>query len=538
MRSNIISVIISAGLFFGSLFLFTLGAGAQEIIGFDSRFYLFALEMWRDGPAWFPTTYHQPYPDYTALSTFLIYLSASMLGGLSKFTAVMPSAVAASLTVVLTYWIGALHDRDWGLCASSFLLLTIGFLKSACGIALDMYLTAMTAACCYLVYSADLAPKKCRAWWVMPLWMLGFAFRGPIGIVIPTAVVCMYYLIQKNIKRFFGFGMAAVGLLVICSSLLLWLAYQSGGQVFMQDVLRMQVLGRMGERFQPVYFYFSKGLQTYAPSFPLALIVAAGVFYYQLKKHIVQPFKPLLLFTAWMLIIVLGMSIPGEKKIRYILPAVPAFALLAAFPLTVFAKETCFVFIRRVTLILLLSLPSLLILLTAYVYVYEGGHALNFQIAYPWLFGLLIVIQLVMLVIFSLTPKGRNTSIALLAAFSFLVFNKIMVEPVELYVDRAHDFVVSVEARRLQAGAKLVFYKEHPDGMPIKYVMNMPQEDKPVFIEDEKALSNYKTKAYFVSSETYFSKLPSKLKSRFRIIGSDKLGHVSVVIFTRKNAND
>src|SRR3990167_2636838 len=81
MRSPTLKVI---GIFLGSLFLFTWGLSDQEVISFDSRFYLFALEMWRHGLSWFPTTYHQPYPDYPALSTIFIYLAAWLAGGLNK----------------------------------------------------------------------------------------------------------------------------------------------------------------------------------------------------------------------------------------------------------------------------------------------------------------------------------------------------------------------------------------------------------------------------------------------------------------------
>src|SRR5436853_4703271 len=113
---------ILTGLFFFSLILFTWGISSQEVIGFESRFYLFAQEMWQNGPSWFPTTYHEPYPDYPGLSTFLIYLSARAAGSLNKLAAIFPSAVAAALTVVMTYAIGALHSKRWGICAVFLLL--------------------------------------------------------------------------------------------------------------------------------------------------------------------------------------------------------------------------------------------------------------------------------------------------------------------------------------------------------------------------------------------------------------------------------
>ena len=78
------------GLFFFSLFLFTWGLSSQEVIGFDSRFYLFAQEMSRNGLSWFPTTYDHPYPDYPASAILLIYLLGDLFGTLNKFIAVLP----------------------------------------------------------------------------------------------------------------------------------------------------------------------------------------------------------------------------------------------------------------------------------------------------------------------------------------------------------------------------------------------------------------------------------------------------------------
>ena len=61
-----------------SLFIFTWNVSTQEVIGFESRFYLFALEMWRHGLSWFPTTYHKPYPDYPVTSTILPTITARL----------------------------------------------------------------------------------------------------------------------------------------------------------------------------------------------------------------------------------------------------------------------------------------------------------------------------------------------------------------------------------------------------------------------------------------------------------------------------
>ncbi|NWD91401.1 glycosyltransferase, partial [Pseudomonas sp. K5002] len=86
-----------------ALILFVAGNWNQAIIGFDSRFVLFAQEMLRHGPGFFPTTYGQPYADYLATSTLLTWLLSVPLGQVTSLTAWLPTAIASALIVVLLY---------------------------------------------------------------------------------------------------------------------------------------------------------------------------------------------------------------------------------------------------------------------------------------------------------------------------------------------------------------------------------------------------------------------------------------------------
>jgi 4-amino-4-deoxy-L-arabinose transferase-like glycosyltransferase len=346
MRLNS-TILIPGGLFLLSLFFFTWGLNTQEITSFDARFYLFAKEMWRNGMSGFPTTYGQPYPDYPVTSTLLIYLTAQLAGGLNKLIAVLPSALAAAWTVVLTYRIGALHDRRWGLSAACFILMTIMFLKCARSISLDMYPTMITAWCFYIVSS-----RKTRS--VCPgslflLLALSFSFRGPIGLVMPAGVVWSFYLLDRQWKKLVLFGIGALFLLSICTIVLFSFAYHVGGAVFLQDVIRMQAAGRIDNAYQPIYFYFTNSLGNYAISYPLALLVIAGILW---TSRRIQDKAILLKLLGWTLIIMVGMSIPGDKKARYILPMVPAIALIAAYPFARKIKTGGIIFLFVMAIIL------------------------------------------------------------------------------------------------------------------------------------------------------------------------------------------
>ncbi|HVE44555.1 MAG TPA: glycosyltransferase family 39 protein [Gammaproteobacteria bacterium] len=509
-------------IFIGALFLFLWQLPGQEIIGFESRFYVFALEMWHRGISWFPTVYHQPYPDYPVTSTLLIYLLAKAVGGLNKTVAVFPTACVAALTVMLTYLIGALQERRWGWYGVFFLLFTITFFQSARLVGLDMYPTAITAACFYFVESAHLQKKSVNWFLIYFLLVLGFAFRGPIGLVMPTSVLCMYYVVEKDIKRSFIVGCTALLLLCLLTSLLLFMANQAGGTAFVKDVLRMEVIGRIEKGSLPWYFYFASGLTQYALSFPLAIGSVFSIIYYWRKKQ-VMPASFLLKLIAWLSIIVVGMSIPDTKKIRYILPMVPAAALLSSYIFVAPANQTFFAFLRRCLLGLFFILPSLLIIaLISFIYIVQK-QALGLPMPNGVLIDTLFVLQLVVILL-------RRVRIGVFAVtlLSFLLMMYGVSEPVVNYLEQSHDFVSRVEAQRVALRAHLVFYKEKPDNLPIKYRAQMSIDEQPLFVEDWGTLSRLRGSFYVITSEHYFSDLPA---TQVTVLMRGKLGHVPVVVF-------
>lgn len=525
-----------AGLFFASFLFFTWGLGNEEIIGFESRFYYFALEMWRSGFTWFPTTYHHPYPDYPVTSTLLINIFAKIYGGLNKFVAVLPSAIAASLTVSLTYMIGALYSKRWGIFAVFFMILTIAFLRNARSIALDMYPTLATACCFYIIHSANLLKKKNRAFWIYLFLIFGFAFRGPIGLIIPAGVICTYYVLDKDYKRFFFTGVMAFLLLFLCLIILLTLAHHVGGNAFLLDVLHMEAFGRIDNAYLPFYFYFVNSFTSYALSYPIAWLVLIGLYQYT-KRPYSPELKFLIKLAGWALVILLGMSIPGDKKIRYILPMTPAIALIAAYLFITPNKEKFFKIIQEILVKLFLYLPAIFLLGTELVFHYAKVNKFFFQIAYWHVAFILIAMQLFsFLIVYQYIDKKKllELLLAMMATFTVMYIYLFVIEPVELYFDRAHDFVAAVEDERLKKHAILVFYKEKPDGLPIKYLLNAPREEKPIFVNDANQLSNFSQPVFVVTSVSYFVDLPNSIKSKFRIVATDMLGHVKVIVLTNQ----
>jgi len=128
------------------------------------------------------------------------YLCAKLFNGLDKLIAVVPSALAASMTMVLCYLIGSLHDKRWGWFAVGFLLFIVEFVSEARTISPDQFVTLVTAGCFYLAYSRQLQQQKLPLAWLLLLLAFGFAVRGPIGLIIPTSVLCVLYCLKVNLS--------------------------------------------------------------------------------------------------------------------------------------------------------------------------------------------------------------------------------------------------------------------------------------------------------------------------------------------------
>lgn len=510
----------AALIFIGGLLLFTMGLSSQEIIGFESRFYLFALEMWRHGPSWFPMTYHQPYADYPATSTGLIYFFSKCVGTLNKFTAVFPSALAAAITLSVTYLIGALHSRMWGIGAALFLLFTAMFLEEARTISLDQFITAITAICFYLIYSAGILQKPRRYLWIFPLFVLGFSFRGPLGLVIPAGVVSVFYLLEKDVKRFLIVGLAAAFLLAVCTALLLALAYHAGGMEFVHAVLNMEVIGRLQESKTPRwYFYFVESLGAYAVSYPLAMLILLGLRK-EKNSDDIQLIKKL---TGWVLVILIGLSVPADKKIRYILAISPALALICGYLFVAGREQKYLVWLRWVFLCFCAVFPLLCLMAVFYIH-HRYPHLYFFN------HTIIIFFSMMQMAIIFLWRSPLYSF--LFSVMSFILVLVFVIEPINLDINQTRDFVRQIEKVRLQEHAKLVFYRLGKDGLVIKYLANMPIDDdnsQVVFINQKEELQHINYPAVIVTTKEIFQQ--SFQQEALLEVGS--LGHEPAVAFSK-----
>ncbi|QTD30782.1 ArnT family glycosyltransferase [Pseudomonas fluorescens] len=502
--------------------LFIAGVYGQAPIGFDSRFVLFAQEMLRHGPSVFPTTYGEPYADYSSLSTLFIWLLSLPFGTVNSLTAWLPSAVAGAVIVTLMYRLLAPSSVRWAVVSIALLMLTSTFITETRAVSQDLMLAAVAFSVLYLGYAHDHFAAGRRWPLVFILLLLGFGIRGPIGLVVPTGMLCSYYLLDRQWSRLLIFGVLASLLLVACVGLLLWLAEVSGGPAFRQDVIHMQFMGRMdgSEGVSGSLYYFTSSLGNYALAYPLALLALAAAWLSKPRQR--GPALRLVQYCAAAgLIVMLGLSIPQAKKARYLLPMLPMAAIIAAYPFQVLHGRV-FAWLRVGMQGLWLLIPALLIVL---LWVAQR----RFPESLTDLTPVMIVLGLLQLAALSRLwlPRWRTEVLAFSAVLAVWSAYALVFEPVERQLYDTRSFSQAALARIHEHPAPLVLHGMGKDAKAIKFMVNVEQDLQPLFTETTQALEALKGPAWLMMD-----------RSDLQALQGTPLGALQPVLSGRFDKND
>ncbi|WP_268796442.1 ArnT family glycosyltransferase [Pseudomonas huanghezhanensis] len=515
-----------------ALLLFIAGSWHQDIIGFDSRFVVFAQEMLRHGPGFFPTTYGEPYADYSAFTTLLIYLCSLPLGQVTSFSAWLPTAIASAVLVGLMYRLVAPYSRQWALLSIGMLLLTNTFITETRAVSLDQMLATVTFAVFYLGYAHDQFQAPRRMGWVFALLVLGFAIRGPIGLVVPTGVLCSYYLIsgclmQGQWQRPLRFGLLALLTLLLCIASLLALAWISGGDSFMAEVVRMQFTSRMdgSEGSSPALWYFNSSMGNYALAYPLAIVVLLVVGATAVGR---QPRTPALtlvgLCLAAALTVMLGLSVPQAKKARYLLPMLPMVAIIAAYPFKVTGQRWARV-LRTFMLGVFCVIPGVLL-----------AALLMARPRFPEELGtigpVLVVLGLLQMGAIALLvrPRLRTLGLTLCAVLAVWGCYIGLFEKVERNLYDTEHFSQAVFGILRADPLPLVLHGMGKDAKAIKFMVNVDTDLRPQFTQTAPQLQAIHAPAYVAMSNTDYLALQGTAQGALPVIYSGRFDKEDYVL--------
>jgi 4-amino-4-deoxy-L-arabinose transferase-like glycosyltransferase len=319
-------------------FLFFYGLGAFGLLGADEpRYAQIAREM-LDRSDWItPTLQGKPWLEKPALYYWQAMLSFRV-AGVSDQTARLPAAFDAALLIAVIYWFlrrfrpgseldGALITAS---CAG-----VIGFARAA---ATDMPLAAAFSIALLAWYAWYESRRHIYLAAFYIALALGTLAKGPVAPALSAVIIFLFVAVKRD-WRAIPRTLWIPGIAVYLAVMLPWyIAVQLRTPEFFRFFILEHNLARFSldvyHHHQPFWFYLPVFLLAMMP-WTLALILAVGervrLVWAEGKQAFSSPEASWPLFLLiWMLVPVLFFSASQSKLPGYILPAVPAGALLIA----------------------------------------------------------------------------------------------------------------------------------------------------------------------------------------------------------------
>ena len=259
-------------------------------------------------------------------------LISEMTGHLNEITIRFPSALYATLGVLLIYLLGRqLYGPAVALLAGAILATTMVYSDQALSARVDMTL------CFFLTLSLILFYSLYRGFLTHPLWYYTFYFvvglgtlaKGPLGILLPGLVIAGFLSIKRRwdlvMKLAFHPGVVLTLLLALG-----WygLAISRAGEGFVDRQLLQENLKRFfggSGHSHPVYYYFP-----YLFSLGLPWSLFLPFLLWDIFKKSSHAGDDRLFFKCWFSIMFIFFSLSAGKRPVYLLPLYPPLSLLLA----------------------------------------------------------------------------------------------------------------------------------------------------------------------------------------------------------------
>lgn len=274
-------------------------------------------------------------PSKPPLYHWLASLMAVARGQLTELEVRLPSAILATLTVLLTFWLGSRMWDPWaGLFAAVMLATSPKWLGTAREARVDMTLTA----CTILAFAAFEEFRARTSTARLPLFVFYVALalstltKGPVGFMLPLFVAVAYFALRGELGRLaeMQWKMGAVILLLMAGTwyaLAIWL----GGVPFLNKQLMFENITRfVGKSVghvshpHPFYYYIPSFLAGFMPWTLFLIPLAVFLWRERARLDADRYLYPLL----WIALILVFYSASAGKRAVYILPIYPAAALL------------------------------------------------------------------------------------------------------------------------------------------------------------------------------------------------------------------
>jgi 4-amino-4-deoxy-L-arabinose transferase-like glycosyltransferase len=293
-----------------------------------------AREMMESGNWVIPTFNYELRVDKPAL-LYWLQIGAYRVFGASEFAARLPSALAALLTILLTYELArSLFGMTTGLLAGVVLASVAGFCASAHFANPDALLNVFTVLTLFFFWQSFVRERG--GWFVLSGVSagLGVLAKGPVGLVLPAAVSCLFLLSCGRLRSLRNPSVlwAALAFVVVALPWYILVATDTKAEFLRGFILKHNVgrfLSPMENHRGPVYYYLGVLIVGFAPwSALLGLAAWAGLGARARSDD--QSMTAYRFLWAWVAVYLVFFSVASTKLPNYILPIYAPLAILSA----------------------------------------------------------------------------------------------------------------------------------------------------------------------------------------------------------------
>lgn len=331
-----------AALFLAVTIAYFCDLGMPPLLGRDEpRYAQVAREMFERGDMVTPTLGGQTWFEKPALLYWLMMASYAVFG-VSEWAARFGSACSGLLCVALLGWLAArvedaagASSRWFGLAAAGALATSGGLIAFARGATFDILVTMTLTLALACFFVSEITSEERRRWPLAGFWTgvgLSLLAKGLIGVVLPLGIIGLYFVLRRHWPdtRRLGVVWGLPLALIVAAT---WYApvIARHGWPFVDEFFVQHHFARFTSdkyRHAQQFYYYGPILVLLAlPWTPFLVASLFGARRWQWRAD--DPMSKLRLFAlCWLIVPVAFFSLSGSKLSGYILPALPAVALL------------------------------------------------------------------------------------------------------------------------------------------------------------------------------------------------------------------
>ncbi len=345
-------------LFFAVIAFYFYGLGHLPLLGPDEpRYAQIAREMFLNRDLITPTLGGQPWFEKPALLYWMMIASYKLFG-VSEWSARLPAAVSGLLTVLAVFCIGQSVERTvkreaelrnggaelsgLGFWSALTAATTLGIVVFSRAASFDVIVTmTMTWALTFFIISELEETDKARRRYLVGFYIfigLSLLAKGLIGIVIPLGVVSAYYVFRRRLPErttalslFWGLPLA----LAVAAGWYAPVIWRHGWPFIDQFFIQHQFARYVSDKYHhpaPVYFYLLILIPLSLPwtAFFIEGIGKASRWRWRANNPKGAALdRVMVLAFAWVLVPLIFFSFSTSKLPGYIIPVLPAVALIA-----------------------------------------------------------------------------------------------------------------------------------------------------------------------------------------------------------------